>query len=340
MENFESDFTTTPYNFVRRFTGVGNSASFAFDLISDALNGIYNSNDVVTSPVKVLNRTPGNYLVVFFFTDADRSSDLLAGNPPVGDNSGFVSYTNFKLNHHAKFIVAIKPPSIEARNAAAAIASPGGNYSLGIEVYPANPEGSSLPRYLHTSGSFDLTDFQVFNISKDICGISCPDNLSLSSPIDNVYPSENDIKQSSNSIIATNIFYNNSTGSYHVGNVVYLKPGFRAVSGADFHAYIEECNGTLEQVVLKSLSDEPISEELDIEIVKLSPNPANTFVTVQSQEVMNTLTVTSIEGMVMYRGNPLQNSFDLNVLNFKKGIYVVTVETQKGEIIIKKLIKE
>ena len=68
----------------------------------------------------------------------------------------------------------------------------------------------------------------------------CPANLTITA---NVTAPNADYKQASGAITALNTITSGATAIYHAGNEVVLSPGFEAVNGSSFKAYIESCSG-------------------------------------------------------------------------------------------------
>ncbi len=70
------------------------------------------------------------------------------------------------------------------------------------------------------------------------------------------------------------------------------------------------------------------------------PNPPNSFVTISSKAFINKIEVNSIdEKLILTKTNIKQENFELDISSFKKGIYILTIETKDRKIITKKLIK-
>lgn len=342
-------FSNTAIAFIRRYNESGNAPA-SLELIADALNGIINPAANVTSPQKTLTRTPGNALAVYFFTDAPRTGDLV-DSFPVGDPNAFTSYTNFKNNFNATFIVTIIPDGTvgtvqynQSRDAAAAIASDGGSYLGPIEIYTGNPDGSSVPRLMLEKNTFLLTQQEIEIITDDICSVvelDCPTNLVLTSA-NNVASFIQDNRQADISITASNVFSADAVGVYRAGTTIALKPGFHTVSSSRFRGYIEECSDIFAG---RPASVDEANRSLNFEssqkrFITLSPNPANSIVTVTTDRVMLNITITSLEGKLMYSRDVKGNNHDINVSTYAKGYYTVTITTEDGEITSEKLIKD
>src|SRR5690554_6666382 len=185
----ETDFTndaTAAKNFQRRGTstsptpadevGSMDDAHAALGLIGDALDGIPNPN--IVSPQKTLTTTPGNTLVVFFFTDAMRNSSLSAVVNMTGSGSVFQNYNDFKINRNAYFVVlkGVGDSGInDANPSCAAIASVGGNFTnhFEIETNPGDPQGSkATPRAYYYTPNFSISSADLADLVDDI-GTAC-----------------------------------------------------------------------------------------------------------------------------------------------------------------------
>jgi hypothetical protein len=67
------------------------------------------------------------------------------------------------------------------------------------------------------------------------------------------------------------------------------------------------------------------------------PNPTNGVVNIESETSINKITVFNIQGNELLVEHS-KNNLDLS--NFLTGIYFIKIEDNKGEIIVKRLIKE
>jgi hypothetical protein len=74
--------------------------------------------------------------------------------------------------------------------------------------------------------------------------------------------------------------------------------------------------------------------------LNMFPNPSTDVTTFSLVDgLIRNITITSMEGFAMYKSEVMNNSHEINVSNFKKGIYIVTVETTNGDVYIEKLMK-
>lgn len=347
----ETPFTNTATAFARR-AAVGGSdyAHESLGLIGNALDGTPNAN--IVSPTTVLNRTPGNSLVIYFFTDAVRDATagsclVNAASTGVGTNAAFQNYTSFKTVRNATFVVTMivtgggnAAQDLAAKNAGAAIASGGGSYMGTIESYPADPDGAgTVPRFLLYKTDFILTAAEIDNTTEDICSVAvdpCVADLVLVSPTHNVAALIQDNRQASNSITASNVINNTAVGVYHAKNTIVLKPGFHGVNGSRFRGYIQDCPSDF--VGRIALEDKP-NKITEKKILVLSPNPANDRTILTSDTVMVQIEVKSLTGNVFFSKAIKDKSYELNISDYPKGFYLVTVTTETGEVGVKKLIK-
>lgn len=350
----ESDFTnnlTTATSFVRRTTSVGGGdwAHEALFLIGNALDNVTSS--YIASPQKKLTRTATNSLVIVLFSDALRNTGdtylVNHASSAYGTDVAFQNYTSFKINRNAKFLVVHPNGNSLATEAAAAIASSGfsGSYIGSVESYPSDPDASTLyARYLYLALS--LNDSQVLDLSSDICGQAepCKSNLVLTSAVNDVLAGIQDKRQAESTITASNIVNNGGVGIYHAGYDVVLKHGFSSANGSVFRAYIEDCSNEYEGLRVadeqETMRVASTDEESEKELFTLYPNPAIESVIITSDKLMQNITLTSLDGFTLFQGDVRANSYDLNVSNYRKGIYVITVTTDDGEMEMKKLIKE
>jgi hypothetical protein len=170
----------------------------------------------------------------------------------------------------------------------------------------------------------------------------CPANLVLTSTINDVLAPAQDNRQAEISITASNIVNNGAIGIYHAGDDVVFKHGFHSANGSVFRGYIEGCSGEFEGLRAPAEEESMRTTETDEEkeLFTLYPNPATENVTITSGKTMQNITVTSLDGFTLFQGEVRANSYELNVSSYRKGIYVITVTTEGGEMEIKKLMKE
>lgn len=352
----ETPFTNVATTFARR-TVLGNNdfAHESLKLIGNALDGIPNAN--ILSPTTTLNQTPGNSLVIYFFTDAARAiggSYLVnAYSTTVGTNPAFLNYTSFKTTRNATFIVTMvtvgtSNPAwdIEAMKAGAAIASGGGSYTGAIESYPADPDGPGVtPRFLLYKIDFSLTATEIDNVTEDICsiaGTNCVPDLVLVSPTHDVNIGTQDNRQASNSITASNSIISNTSnggvGIYHAGNTIVLKPGFHSMYRSRFRAYIQECPSDF---VGRKANLEPNKNNGKEEKISLFPNPSSTSVTIMlNSSLIQHISIVSMDGRIMLDKKIKEaEKHEVAVNDYKEGVYLVTVTTVDGKIFKSKLVK-
>lgn len=349
----ETAFTNTATAFASRTTAVGGSdyAHESLGLIGNALDGIPNTN--IVSPLKVLNRTPGNSLVIYLFTDAYRSENgsslVNATSTGVGTNLAFQNYTSFKTVRNAIFIVTMiktdngtAAQNLAAKNAGAAIASGGGSYTETIESYPADPDGAgTVPRFLLYKTNFILTTAEINNTTEQICSVAvdpCVADLVLVSPTHNVAASIQDNRQASNSITASNVISNLGVGVYHAKNTIVLKPGFHGVNGSRFRGYIQDCPSDF---VGRDADNSEKELSSNLEKLEIFPNPSSNLVTVTlNNSLIQQISILSLDGRVMFDkviGGVEKYEFSIN--DYKEGLYLVTVLANNGKILKSKLVK-
>lgn len=349
----ETQFTNSypsPVTFQNRSNIIGMSgrAWDGISILSNAINSIPDAR--ILSPITTLPLTPNNPLVVYFFTDAPRDNDLVNGQNNLGSNVAFQNYTNFKSNFGATFIVnLVTSPNntaidLLAEGAAASIASVGGQYNQAIEGYPADPQGSgTLPRYLLSTTDFFLTNAQIDSTIINICSVAqpvCSPIVLLSSTADDVASGIQDNRQASDYISASNVIGNNGVGIYHGANQVVMTSGFHAQSNSRFRAYIEDCTGNFNGREAKENTEKNSLPESG-EVFGLYPNPTNGIVNISNSELLKSISILSIEGRLMLNKALPENSksYELDITNYKNGLYIVNIETISGKTLTKKLIK-
>lgn len=256
----ESDFTNnaaTAKNFQRRGSGADPSpandvgfhdeAHSALGFIGDALDGINNTGIVSTQ--KTLTRTPGNRLVVFFFTDAERDffpySSLI--NPGLGDV--FLNYNNFKANRGVHFIVLKGGPNEQANRAAAAIASVGGSFTdaTNIDANPSDPQGSkTTPRAYYYTTNFTISPVDLNALVGEICsanscsaGTTAPSIQNLTNICPATYVDLTTAHTGTIPVGSSLVWFNNNT---HTGTALSGTQITQAGAGTYYAFYFDSIN--------------------------------------------------------------------------------------------------
>lgn len=159
-------------------------------------------------------------------------------------------------------------------------------------------------------------------------------------------------KEASISVTSSSNISSGGTGIFHGGNFVLLTNNFNASTGSTFRAYIDGCSGIF---TAKQGENTLIGKEKDNSMVTLNsenkisnhpsltlfPNPTNDFTTIQlNNDVFKRIIISTIEGRSILNEEIKETSeYQYNTTPLSKGIYIVSIETNTGEIISKKLIK-
>ena len=185
----------------------------------------------------------------------------------------------------------------------------------------------------------------------------CLPTLILVSPSDNVSnvsTTPNKQKERSDWIKATNIvavgnnvFQNGVI--YHAGNYIELNPGFEAVTGSQFTAYIEGCSSSytykVEEKNETSIQNNTFEElnlikrNIDFSII---PNPSSSSIEINMKEnQFKNITITTIDGKMVYdKKMELTDFTKVDVSQYANGIYIVNLLTEDGNVYSKKIIKK
>ncbi|TYP99891.1 putative secreted protein (Por secretion system target) [Tenacibaculum adriaticum] len=172
---------------------------------------------------------------------------------------------------------------------------------------------------------------------------SCTENVTID---EDIYQNQGTVSvEVSNTIIATNIINTSYPVTFKAENKVILNPGFHVQSGTNFRAFIEDCTAGRPSLAKSSNSQEELttnSEDLNIlksnEIVSVYPNPTKENIFIKSEESINHWNFTTLFNEVLFEGK--ENLQTINTQNLPKGIYVLRVFLNNGELITKKVIKE
>lgn len=239
-------------------------------------------------------------------------------------------------------------------------------FSVMPSIFGANPSGDFEFKINATfnvncpAGTFvyDISDTSA-SVGPDVTFVNCClPTLTLTSPADNM----NNLataaiakRERSDWIKATNLIQvgDNSLNNgvvYHSGNYVELNPGFEALTGAQFAAYIETCSGNyLYRTAVSHVENVfvPVVEEEKINLIKIGsgfkivPNPSSSWVElIMDEGQFRQLQITTIDGkMVQEASFERTDKIQLDVSRFANGIYVINIVTELGNTISEKLVK-
>ncbi len=233
----------------------------------------------------------------------------------------------------------------------------GNNYCLSFNpnVFGLTPNGNTYQfqitaNYTQTCGTLvaPVVNTTLATVTFTNC---CYPTLILTSPVDNmtnIFPLATIHNERSNWInasnvigIGNNIFQNGVV--YHSGNFVDLTPGFDAINGSQFVAYIEGCTNNY---VYKNISTSssgfeninPIKTKIGFSII---PNPSSNSIDISMNGAnFNKVIIASIDGKIVDNINvENKDSLYIDISYLKSGIYLVSVTADDGKIYTEKLIK-
>ena len=196
------------------------------------------------------------------------------------------------------------------------------------------------------------------NVGPDLTFLNCCLSiLTLASPNDdhnNLATVDLKKRERSNWIKAANIV---SVGDnilsngvvYHAENFVELNPGFEALLGSQFVAYPEGCTAVYvykTQTQNTSVS-QPSNDDQTVNLIKVSrdfaivPNPSSaTIEIIMKNAKFKTVNIATIDGKVVLEKNiETTDKTLLDVSSYANGIYIITITTDDGKLLTKKLIK-
>lgn len=130
--------------------------------------------------------------------------------------------------------------------------------------------------------------------------------------------------------------------TFYANNAIEFKANTHLKSNSKVLAKIQPCptSGSKMQGV-NSINTTTIVPDIKNDLV-IAPNPATNFVSVKMvQNSFNKITITSLDGKLV-KSQLIENTseYSLDVSGISQGIYIIAVETNKGEKISTKLIKE
>lgn len=167
---------------------------------------------------------------------------------------------------------------------------------------------------------------------------TCPDNLSFTVTETSVLATY----QASNTIV-TNTNYLVNSGSeitLTAGNSITFSPNSEIKSGSNYIAKIQACTLESGKQVKEKISEiENVQENNSLIIY---PNPTENIVNINSKDGnIKSVFINSIDGKnVLNQNLSNTNLMQLDISNYERGIYLVTVEIENGNIIKSKIIKK
>jgi hypothetical protein len=173
---------------------------------------------------------------------------------------------------------------------------------------------------------------------------ACQDNITITQ---NVNSGQTDNQSAQNTITATNSIHNGAIANYDAGTTVFLKPGFHAKSGSNFRAFIEGCSqgaqksiNTFEKIETQNstLNKEKIADD-STNFIKVYPNPTNGLFKISSKETIVQYTILNQFNRILLNKKLSQNVIQVDIQNLPKGIYIIKLKLNNGEISTKKIIK-
>ncbi|MCR5861026.1 T9SS type A sorting domain-containing protein [Flavobacterium sp. J372] len=170
---------------------------------------------------------------------------------------------------------------------------------------------------------------------------SCIPDITLSVPETN----SNHVYQASNSVTTNNTYTINSGNdiTMKAGAFVVMKPNTHIKSGSLALAKIEDCEeGSVIEMATARMSSPSDPDMYKKALFTMYPNPAHDRLTVSAEAGITTVTISSIEGMLMYstKLSGKETSQDVDVSQYRKGIYIVNITTADGKTESQKLMKD
>lgn len=173
---------------------------------------------------------------------------------------------------------------------------------------------------------------------------TCPESIVLNVPEFNASPF---IYQYSDYIITQDnyILAPNQDITMKAGDFILFKPGTKIQGGSKLLAKIEDCNAVTQNRAYNTTENKQIepSKSLIKDKLMLVPNPTAylTKITLEQSNIEH-IEVFSVEGKLIFKEKLPNHSkeYNLDVSEFKDGIYIINVINQNGKHFTKKLIKE
>jgi len=193
-------------------------------------------------------------------------------------------------------------------------------------------------------------------VTPPVVGGNCPTDLTLNAS-NNVTSGNNGDQSVQNQIEATNTIFANASATYTAGNRIILKPGFKALFGSYFNAFIEACTSPRlakpnEQNVVKNNNgfkfDELLTNEDRFnEELLIYPNPLEDKATLlyylkEADNVTVTLVDVTGKALATLAENQAQaagqHQLELDARNLPTGIYYLKLQSNEMQVIKKLMI--
>lgn len=125
----------------------------------------------------------------------------------------------------------------------------------------------------------------------------------------------------------------------YAGNHIVFKANTHLKSGSTVLARIQACSGGSSKMSVESSFKDEKGRNVQKQLILL-PNPATNIVTIKSNQSFNKITVTSLDGkLVKYEVMDNTVEYSLDISEFSKGIYLISVTSTIGDLITQKLVK-
>lgn len=172
---------------------------------------------------------------------------------------------------------------------------------------------------------------------------ACLNDITLTSPETKIlysYRAINKIESNSNYTVDSGkeIYFKSQSS-------IYLKPNTKINKGAKFVAKIEACaqSKTNEEKVFTMNGEKGVdsSESSFSSEIKLFPNPANSDISISSTNTQITaVSIFYIDGKLLYQKSQNSTLVNININDYKKGVYIIEVLTADNKSKKIKFIKE
>lgn len=161
---------------------------------------------------------------------------------------------------------------------------------------------------------------------------------------DPVGANENDTEHALENITANNKIYALGEAYYRAGMSITMTDGFYAAEDSDVLIEIGDC-GIIEQQSFGSSArkrpqtSKPVAD-INGEVKKLLiyPNPASSSVTVKLDSGLKRITITGMDGKAVIDRQANGKEYTVDVAHLEKGIYIISVENNNGELMNDKLV--
>ena len=168
----------------------------------------------------------------------------------------------------------------------------------------------------------------------------CVDCINVTTPVGTGMIDE---KQAEECIYANNTITSTGSAIYHAGTEVVLEEGFEALYGTTDRFYVEGCSGTfVARQAVYTQSTEEDTKPAGTGMFTVYPNPAQSELNIVPNQglTIKNASLYSPDGKLVLRANGQNTAnYRLDISSIANGLYLLSVETNDGNITTTRIVK-